>query len=91
MRQTKLPATISKVWLSPLSHAYRMVCMPLCCQSGEPTKFGSLVRISRKDQFLGRKIGNDFPSKIWMIVNSKHPVTILLSPFVSRARLAGWV
>ena len=45
-------------------------------QLSKPTNFGGLVGISRKQQFLGRKIGNDFPSKIWVIVFSGHPVTL---------------
>ena len=45
--------------------------------------------LSGKLGFLGRKIGNDFPSKIWMIVTSEHPV-ITPSPFVSLGGLTGW-
>ena len=49
-------------------------------QLSKPTIFGGLVGISRKQQFLGRKIGNDFPSKIWVIVLSVHPIAFPLPP-----------
>ena len=47
--------------------------MRLCIQSGKLTKFGLPVRTPRKAQFLGRKIGDDFSSKIRTVVPSETP------------------
>ena len=73
VRQTKLPAQHRKCGLRcKIAHTATGKC--ISAQLSKPTKFGLLICIPRKAQFLCRKIGNDFSSKIWIVVFSEHPI-----------------